>query len=727
MLAGILLKNQMSTLRARFSSSKASPCPPDIGSEAVGVLSDQELINLPSFYCEVRFVADPGETISFSVQEYRNVEQHLMGVRLNDDVLQTSISVNSGNATFSLATTAGKVVLLKRVGLDAMHFRATYRRYACGGQLQLAEGSLIELPRLSEHFGQLECVWTVRNANGYELRGNVSFSDSCDREHLIISRNIGGAELARICGGTTQLNTTLLEFSQAKVLYHATQYRAGNSQFQLQASRPKSLGGWSNIVRVGEQPTPPVAIDAHSYRNNMELSWEFQASYNMSLRLVFQGRFFIEMAPNCSNDQLQVLGYQLGIWQPLAKYCGRELPQPLHIQASRMRIVFRTNANITADGFTFVVFPSCDAKLVASTEVQTLPSIRGLLGRWRSQSCNFEISTDTKHQLLVSVKGKGRAWNEVACRYAYFDAYRQDGQQEQLIGKRCPDFEVSGYERLRLHFVSMASLGRFFELQYQLIGCGGNYTTPFTLRPPRGNTEGSYANDLSCEWHVLAPPQHAIFVRFKYFEIESTPLCRHDHVSIYRGNAVSEEQRVARLCGNLTELTYMVDSNQATILAKLEGYIDPHGRGFMASVHFTPNCNERLALGEGNTRMSLVRHYQLNGTNGDDLHCYFRASVPLGYRLSVWLKQLQLNTNRCVTCNSLEVIDGFGEGSASMGTYYAVVGNGSKLFSSREDLLIKLSGSEAQPNGISFELILEMETTVCGQTDVERNSNEASN
>ncbi|XP_030569623.1 cubilin homolog [Drosophila novamexicana] len=725
MLAGILLKNQMSTLRARFSSSEASPCPPDIGSEAVGVLSDQELINLPSFYCEVRFVADPGETISFSVQEYRNVEQHLMGVRLNDDVLQTTISVSSGNATFSLATTAGKVVLLKRVGLDAMHFRATYRRYACGGQLQLAEGSLIELPQLSEHFGQLECVWTLRNANGYELRGNVSFSNSCDREHLIISRNIGGGELARICGGTTQLNTTLLEFSQAKVLYHATQYRAGNSQFQLQASRPKSLGGWSNIVRVGEQPTPPVAIDAHSYRNNMELSWEFQASYNMSLRLVFQGRFFIEMAPNCSNDQLEVLGYQLGIWQPLAKYCGRELPQPLHIQASRMRIVFRTNANITADGFTFVVFPSCDAKLVASTEVQTLPSIRGLLGRWRSQSCNFEISTDTKHQLLVSVKGKGRAWNEVACRYAYFDAYRQYGQQEQLIGKRCPDFEVSGYERLRLHFVSMASLGRFFELQYQLVGCGGNYTTPFTLRPPRGNTEGSYANDLSCEWHVLAPPQHAIFVRFKYFEIESTPLCRHDHVSIYRGNAVSEEQNVARLCGNLTELTYMVDSNQATILAKLEGYIDPHGRGFMASVHFTPNCNERLALGEGNTRMSLVRHYQLNGTNGDDLHCYFRASVPLGYRLSVWLKQLQLNTNRCVTCNSLEVIDGFGEGSASMGTYYAVVGNGSKLFSSREDLLIKLSGSEAQPNGISFELILEMETTVCGQTDVERNSNES--
>ncbi|XP_032591059.1 cubilin homolog isoform X2 [Drosophila grimshawi] len=732
MLARFMLtsENVIVPFRARFSSNQSSPCPPNIGSQASGIVSNQELIDLPTYYCNVRFMAEPGVTLSFRVEGLLTPQTT---ITFYDYMGPTFISVRMSNYTVSMATTAGYIMLLGRPGGSQQRFRITYNRYSCGGQLSLTEGTTVELPPLSEHFGPLECVWMLQDSIGYELRGNVSFSDSCDREYLTLStgRNLAETMLARICGEATEMNTTLLQMSNTKLTYHATQYRGGRSQFLVQASRPKSLGGWGNIIEVGMQPIPSIVVDAGSYRNNMELGWEFRAGSSISLRVVFQGRFFIELSPNCTNDYLQIFTYDLPVWKPIAKYCGRELPQPLHVPSSQMRIVFRTNGNITGDGFTFVVRSSCDAKLQASTEVQKFTHAPNVRGRWRSENCTFEITTDTKHQLLVSVKSKGRtSWSQLTCDLNNFEAYRQVADKEERIGNFCPNFEVSGYGRVRLNYIHKNSINRPFELQYQLIGCGGDYRAPFTLRPPIGETEGSYAIEETCEWHVTAPPQHAIFLRFKYFDIERTEDCLHDQVSIYRGTSLwIKEQSVACLCGNLSEPTVMVDSNQAVIFAKLSGFISSVGRGFLATVHFTPNCNERLRFSEGNTRMSLVRQYQVNGTSDNDLQCYFRAMASMGSRLSVWLKHLQLNAKPCerLPCNSLEVIDGFDFDSVSLGKYHSDIGNGTKLYSSTSNLLIKLSGSVAQPNGISFELILEMEYTVCGQLDYNLVSNETVN
>ncbi|XP_017863563.1 PREDICTED: cubilin homolog [Drosophila arizonae] len=716
MLVRMVISAQPITLRARFSSSEASPCPDDIGSRASGTISNEGLEHLPTYYCTINFVSDPGVTTSFTVQEYRSRRQQ-PSVQLNDDVVFNKMSLITENATYSLATTAGHLTLMKQMDNGGTHFRATYRRYACGGHVELAEGTVIELPQMVAHFGQLECAWTLMKPFGYEINGDLSLSDNCDREYLMISDQ-------KFCGSASNLNTTMLNSLQIRLLYHATEYRADSTPFRLQTSKPESLGGWGNIIIVGRQPTPPIKIDAQSYRNNMELSWEFQALGKLSLQLQFQGRFFIETAPNCSHDSLEVLQFQQGMWQPLAKYCGREMPDPLFIPASSMRVVFRTDDQITADGFTFVVSPSCDTKLVASTELQTLSFLK--LNRLAGRECSIEITTDTKHQLLVSVTSRSRARPSAQlCRLVGFMAYRLDGEheEEQSLGRQCPTFEVTGYKRIRIVYTPQLMTSIAWELQYQRLECGGDYRAPFTLRPPIG-----IANGKSCEWHVMAPPQHAILMRFKYLDIESSQLCQLGHLSIYRGNAVNEEHRLYRLCGNLTRPSIMVDSNQATIVYKL--YLEQSSRGFLASVHFTPNCNERLALSEGNTRMSLVRHYQLNATNGtEDLQCFFRASAAPGYRLSVWLKQLQLNANRCKgeSCNTLEVIDGFDRDSTSMGIYSAVDGNDTKLFSSNPDLLIKLSGTVAQPNGIGFELILQMEATVCGQLKYNLLGNEVMN
>lgn len=707
-------------IRSRFTSTEASPCPPDIDNQAFGTVTSLELIGLPLYYCRVRFKAQPEETIAFELQQLPDT---MTGkVIIEDDVHYSETHLTQLTGTmFSLATTAGHLGILKQKKDGAMNVRVAYRRYPCGGYQRAVEGTTIEIPQRPEHLGVIECVWMLDDSRDYMIDGNASLSDSCDREYLIITNHDNKKELAKICRGTNQLNTILLEVRRIKITYHATAYQIGSSQFQLRTSSQLSTSGLNKIIFVNYRASVPVTVDKASYRNNIELSWQFQSRHSETLRLEFQGRFFIEQSPNCSFDQLEVQSHaKSGLWQTVATFCGRELPQPVWIQSSEMRVIFRTNGNITGDGFTFVVHPSCDIQLQATSELQSLDMNRP--SRYNTEKCNIVFTSNTTEQILVSVKGK---WRSMICRYNGFQTYRQEGGQEKLIDTNiCPDFEILGIGRIRL--VHSTNFRTTFHLEYQVIGCGGNYTAPFTLRQPRRLLDEEERRN--CAWHVLAPPQHAIFVVFKYLNLFQTPGCEFESVNVYRGNGHSDEQRVSRLCGNRTEpFSIMIDSNEAFIETHMMTHLSGFG-DFMANVEFTPNCNEHLLLGEGNSRMSIVREYQLNGTE-QELHCYFRASAAPGHRLSIWLKQLQLRnaTVRCANCSSLQLIDGFEEDSPTLGTFYTIVGNGSKRFSSTEDLLIELSATRGASQTVKFELILEMVTTVCGQLEYNLKDNEVGN
>lgn len=712
--------------RARFSSTAASLCPSDIGDQAFGTVSNLELNELSQYFCSVSFKAQQEETFVFAVQELpTNMEVGF--VKMVDDAHYSSTFLRRPpNSTITLSTTNGHLDILKRKTEGTMPVRLTYRRYPCGGYLTLEEGTTIELPQLPAHVGTIECAWTLGNARGFMLDGNASLSDSCDREYLTIFSMDLESEMVKLCRGTTKMNTIVMSSRQVKVTYHATTYQSGgNSQFLLKATTPLATAGLNKMVQVEDYNSPRITVDKASYRNNIELSWEFYTRRGKSLRLQFEDRFFIEQAPNCTHDQLEVLSStEADLWQTVATLCGRELPQTIWVQAKKLRVVFRTNGNVTGDGFSFVVNTSCDLRLRATNELQS--TIINHPSRYRSIKCNIEISSDAQEQLLVSVKGIN--WRSWYCLYKGFQAYRLEGGQEQLIdSKLCPDFEVTGYGLIRL--IQETSFATNYNLEYQSVGCGGNYTAPFTLRKLRQLTDHE-EKDKNCVWHVLAPPQHAIFVVFKYLNLYQTDDCANENLTVYRGNGRSAEQRVSVLCGNRTQpFSIMIDSNEALFESHLlSHYGDTIFGDFMARVEFTPNCNEHLVLSEGNSRMSLVRHYQLNGTD-QELHCYFQATAPPGYRLSIWLKQLQLQnvTRRCVNCSSLELIDGFNADSTTLGKFYSVVGNGSRLFSSSQDLIILLSATREAAKSVSFELVLEMTTTVCGQLEYNLQGNEVSN
>ncbi|XP_017095248.2 cubilin homolog [Drosophila bipectinata] len=721
-----IITNQMdlgrTVLRARYSSSDASVCPSNIGDQASGTLSIQNLAQISSYYCSIQFVGQQGTTITFKVEEYLFETKSIPAVTFKDEDQRLAYKVMNQNVTnsfVSLPATSGRVILLNSDRVKLKRFRASYRRHNCGGVFPASDDLSIGTPELlntvDEDYGEVECVWTLKSSRGYYLVGNVSLTDSCDREYLVIFS--GSVEGDRFCRGM-QNKTILLTNPISRILYHSERRVPGRSSFTLVA-RKSILSG--NIIRVTRGPSTPVIINSKDYVNNMEKIWEFEADDPLTLRVEFQGRFFIETSPNCSNDRLSIESYNktTSEYEEIVSLCGRQAPGVLPVQSSRLRVIFRTNSNITGDGFTFTVAPSCDVVLRAGFDLQTLRN-----PRWASfakyDSCSYEFFTETEHQLVVNVNGRGRPWNSEFCKMNYFEVFRRDDQEvENSVGRMCPDFEVSGYRRLRLKV--HISAPRFFDISFHLIGCGGNYSEPFALRPPQDEEAGGYAHNTKCQWRVTAPPQHAIVLKFKYFDLEKANHCQFDSLSVYRGGVVSSNPEV-KLCGNQTvPPTIMVDSNEALIVSETDA--SNNFRGFLASVHFTPNCNEPVTLDADVPRMNLMRTYHLNAS--DWMLCYFTATVPPGYRLSVEIRKLQLNDATCNTCNHIEIIDKNAINNQSLGKYYGLGSNRTKLFSSYGDLSIHLSASAQRARNISFELIIQMEKSVCGQSEYEIQSNES--
>ncbi|KMY99076.1 cubilin homolog isoform X1 [Drosophila simulans] len=719
-------------LRARYSSSEPTVCPPNIGDQATGSLSIQSLLQVPGYHCTIQFVGTASATLTFKVEEYLFQTAGGPAVVFRDDITNIPVKAMYANVTnsfVSVVTSAGSVTLLNSKNVKLQRFRATYRRHNCGGRLQAAEGVTIESPdlltTLNDDYGEVECLWTLSNSNGYMLEGNVTLTDRCDREYIVIFS--GQSEVGRICRGMA-MNSTLLERSFSTILYHSESRLPQQSKFILQAWKSVSSG---NAVRIDHRPSPPVTISSKNYLQSKQRIWEFVTNDGLSLRLHFLERIFIVSSPNCSTDRLTVERYDRTTEEfiEVTSLCGRQSANDILVPSHRMRVIFQTNSNITGDGFSFQVFPSCDTLLLAGAEIQTLASPSWEAFRGQKFNCGYTfLAPDDHHQVVVSVRTRGRPWASYACSRSYFEAYRRgngDGVVEESIGRLCPEFEVKGNGRVRLHYVSQ--LSRWFEMQYQLIQCGGNYSKSFTLRPPQNEDSGVYAHNTVCEWRVTAPPQHAVVIEFKYFDMESSRNCGFDSLTIYRGHVASEEQRTDLLCGNVTNpATIMVNSNEALIVLSTDS--SNSYRGFLASVRFTPNCNEHVALDLEVPRMSVMRQYAVNIS--EPLLCIFQASAPPDYRISLEVRKLQLNDIVCRTCSYLEIHDSKDVEGQNLGRYFGGINgnepsNRTKVFSSFWDMSFKLSANtrQAQRN-ISFELILQMERTVCGQGEYDLGLNE---
>ncbi|XP_053955149.1 cubilin homolog [Anastrepha ludens] len=725
-------------LQARYSSNEESPCPPDINKQISGSLDTNRLPWNTNFFCTSRFILSGFETITFKIGEivvYRNNPFHNpYAIRFQDESLlmpYKMIFTNITDIEVSLSSKGGMLNMLQNDDIKISRFSVEFHRHPCGGSFNVAKDfKIIFPPENVVHNGDehhIECAWTIRGASErrpYKLLGNISLIDDCSKEFISIYSGMTPElpQIAKICHNSTELISGInLKKHLTTILYHSEEPRASTS-FQITAKASITCGSKTMVVIS----PPPVSVDSKTYKNNMECSWEFETSHGLYLIVNFLGRFFIEKSENCSKDYLEIYFYENNIWNPKERFCGREVPSTYNATSHRILIVFRTDNTTTGDGFTFRVSSACITTFHVTNQLQVVRTPDAESTPYSRFQCSYTFVSNSDKAIRLQIKNSGYThvrrpiFKNRSCPLGFI-AYKKDEEGNEIkAGEYCEATEILEYRYLRLTIITVYEA---FQIAYQLNSCGGNISQSTVIRSLSAtNVESGndylYADNMNCIWNIMAPSDHSILVRFKYFDMEKNEKCSLDFVTIYLPRT---ENELIKLCGNLSANPplVLVDGSQAVIAAVSDNSYAK--KGFQADILFVRNCNERIALTNDDSvaqQLIMIRNYTVNST--EELHCQIRVTAPESYRVKIQIRNLDINQarcpdERCAQCNYLEVIEGADKSDTtlSMGKFCTNNETKRKLITSNEHALLQFSFT--RQGNYTPEIVLEIEKSVCGR------------
>uniref|UniRef100_A0A4W4E7E6 Procollagen C-endopeptidase enhancer 2b n=1 Tax=Electrophorus electricus TaxID=8005 RepID=A0A4W4E7E6_ELEEL len=184
------------------------------------------------------------------------------------------------------------------------------------------------------------------------------------------------------------------------------------------------------------------------------------------------------------------------------------------------------------------------------------------------------------------------------CRYDYVDVYNGHVNGQRL-GRFCGTFRpgalVSTGNKMLLQMVSDANtagsgfLAVFSAAHPHERGeqyCGGRLTKPSgTFKTPNW-PEKDYPAGVTCSWHIVAPKNQIIEVKFEKFDVERDNYCRYDYVAIFNGGEINDAKRIGKYCGDSPPAPVFSEGNQLFIqfLSDLSLTAD----GFIGHYKFRP-------------------------------------------------------------------------------------------------------------------------------------------
>lgn len=99
----------------------------------------------------------------------------------------------------------------------------------------------------------------------------------------------------------------------------------------------------------------------------MECVWLIEYSKNYHAQLNFIGRFDIEKSENCTSDYVLIDQMVDSAWKPLGQFCGFDPPPEINSTSNLVRVMFRSNQNVSGDGFQLKVNQICGGIFTANS------------------------------------------------------------------------------------------------------------------------------------------------------------------------------------------------------------------------------------------------------------------------------------------------------------------------------------------------------------------------
>ncbi|KAF4087771.1 hypothetical protein AMELA_G00074460 [Ameiurus melas] len=163
------------------------------------------------------------------------------------------------------------------------------------------------------------------------------------------------------------------------------------------------------------------------------------------------------------------------------------------------------------------------------------------------------------------------------CRYDHVDVY-SGHVNGQRLGRFCGTFRpgalVSTGNKMLIQMVSDANTaGSGFLAVFSAANphergdqyCGGWLVKPSgTFKTPNW-PEKDYPAGVTCSWHIVAPKNQIIEVKFEKFDVERDNYCRYDYVAIFNGGEINDAKRIGKYCGDSPPAPVFSEGNQLLI------------------------------------------------------------------------------------------------------------------------------------------------------------------
>ncbi|KAM9604905.1 procollagen C-endopeptidase enhancer 2 [Trichechus inunguis] len=183
------------------------------------------------------------------------------------------------------------------------------------------------------------------------------------------------------------------------------------------------------------------------------------------------------------------------------------------------------------------------------------------------------------------------------CRYDFVDVYSGHANG-QRIGRFCGTFRpgalVSSSNKMMVQMISDANTaGNGFMAAFSASEpnekgdryCGGRLETPGSFKTPNW-PDRDYPIGVTCVWHIVAPEDQLIELKFEKFDLERDNYCRYDHMTVFNGGEINDANRIGRYCGDSPPAPIVSETNE--LLIQFLSDLSLTADGFIGHYKFRP-------------------------------------------------------------------------------------------------------------------------------------------
>lgn len=610
----------------------------------------------------------------------------------------------------------------------AINFNLKYKTHNCGGILTTGQTNYIKNPEGDFNSDALDCAWFVKYEDGFNVAVTITklqLTRECDEEFIIIYNGATAIspQISKLCkGGANNENETLLsQKSSVFIVYHTKVYNS-NSVFELKTdSAAFGCGGILNKLNYAIK-LPSVGS---TYLPNMECIWEIRADPGYHVGLTFTGRFFIEDSVNCTKDYLEVFNYVDEEWVSLGKKCGRELPVPYNSTGQRLKLIFRSDDATDGDGFNAIWTQNCGGIFKVDDKTRILSSPGYPMAYGSSLYCNYTLVSDVPEAFIninfldFEVETTGNK-----CIYDNVTIYKQSEymypKSQEKIGTFCGTKSPGKYRhknKMTIIFITDRWVERKgFQIEYKLDKCGGTILNSTMISSPKNIQSTMYIGPLYCTWNITAPSDKKIVVKFEEFSMEHSDYCSFDYVEIFNGTTFSDDTRLAKVCGNLTNIIkpIVIENNRAALRLKTDQ--TSNFVGFSAAILFQPKCDQKIILSKSK-HSYLLDKSSLNYS--EQMECIYTVQSDPLTTISLEFNEIHLSVceperhKTYCACDFVEILDGNGPFSEVIGRYCGHDIPAGQIVSTRSALYIRFV-TDSQIFSTGFKATIRMIESPCG-------------